>query len=64
MPDPVHNPPAPCAATPPGHGADKDTMVQIDSEQLFAGRSEVRIVHRESVYRLKRTALDKLILTK
>ena len=64
MPDPVHNAPTPCAAKPPGHGADKDTLPQVDSEQLFAGRSEVRIVHRGSVYRLKRTALDKLILTK
>ncbi|MEP7298199.1 MAG: hemin uptake protein HemP [Burkholderiales bacterium] len=52
------------AATPTDRGARGDAPLQIQSEQLFAGRSEVRIVHQGSVYRLKRTALDKLILTK
>ena len=36
----------------------------LASEALFAGRLEVQIVHRGTLYRLKRTALGKLILTK
>ena len=36
----------------------------IASESLFAGAREVQIVHRGSLYRLKQTALGKLILTK
>ena len=64
MLDPVRNPSTQPAATPPGREAREPAPPQIDSEELFAGRSEVRIVHQGSVYRLKRTALDKLILTK
>ena len=36
----------------------------IPSEALFAGAREVQIEHRGSLYRLKQTALGKLILTK
>ena len=36
----------------------------IASEALFAGAREVQILHRGSLYRLKQTALGKLILTK
>ena len=36
----------------------------IPSESLFAGAKEVQIEHRGSLYRLKQTALGKLILTK
>ena len=36
----------------------------IASESLFAGAKEVQILHRGSLYRLKQTALGKLILTK
>jgi len=36
----------------------------IASESLFAGATEVQILHRGSLYRLKQTALGKLILTK
>jgi len=36
----------------------------IASETLFAGAREVQILHRGSLYRLKQTALGKLILTK
>jgi hemin uptake protein HemP len=36
----------------------------IASETLFAGATEVQIAHRGAVYRLKQTALGKLILTK
>ncbi len=36
----------------------------IASESLFAGAREVLIEHPGSLYRLKQTALGKLILTK
>ena len=36
----------------------------ISSEILLAGATEVHIQHRGSLYRLKQTALGKLILTK
>ena len=37
---------------------------RIPSEQLFAGAQEVQIDHHGMCYRLKQTALGKLILTK
>ncbi len=38
---------------------------RIASEELFAGGAvEVEILHQQQVYRLRRTALGKLILTK
>jgi hemin uptake protein HemP len=37
---------------------------QLTSEQIFAGATEVQIHHHGAVYRLKQTALGKLILTK
>ena len=37
---------------------------QLTSEQLFAGLSEVEIQHGDAIYRLRRTSLGKLILTK
>lgn len=37
---------------------------RIDSEALFAGAVEVEIEHQAQVYRLRRTSLGKLILTK
>jgi hemin uptake protein HemP len=40
------------------------TVVCITSEQLFAGATEVQIEHRGALYRLQRTSLGKLILTK
>ena len=36
----------------------------IASETLFSGAREVQIAHRGVVYRLRQTALGKLILTK
>ena len=39
-------------------------MRSITSEQLFADFPEVQIAHGDAVYRLRRTALGKLILTK
>jgi hemin uptake protein HemP len=37
---------------------------RVASDELFAGAVEVLIEHREQVYRLRRTSLGKLILTK
>ncbi len=34
------------------------------SEQLFAGQTEIEIIHGPFVYRLRQTSLGKLILTK
>ena len=64
--------PPPEDATRPAsarQGADPRTAAArpgepIASETLFAGAREVQIVHRGSLYRLKQTALGKLILTK
>ena len=38
--------------------------VQLTSDELFAGAAEVQIAHEGALYRLKRTALGKLIMTK
>ncbi|MEQ1685358.1 MAG: hemin uptake protein HemP [Burkholderiaceae bacterium] len=38
--------------------------VKITSEKLFAGAREVQIDHHGALYRLKKTSLGKLILTK
>ncbi len=40
------------------------TVRSITSEQLFAEYPEVQIAHGDTVYRLRRTSLGKLILTK
>ena len=48
-------------AAPPESGEDVSV---IASEQLFAGRSEVRVRHRGQEYRLRITRQGKLILTK
>jgi hemin uptake protein HemP len=37
---------------------------QIDSDEIFAGATEVRINHHGAIYRLRLTSLGKLILTK
>jgi hemin uptake protein HemP len=64
----AHPVPAPADATgaPPdaaGAGASRPRP-PIVSESLFGGAREVQILHRGSLYRLKQTALGKLILTK
>jgi hemin uptake protein HemP len=61
-------PSAPAAARAPASAeatarAARATL-RISSERLFGGASEVEIDHHGAVYRLKRTALGKLILTK
>ncbi|MGC3985444.1 MAG: hemin uptake protein HemP [Pseudorhodoferax sp.] len=60
----------PLPARAAGAGADRDRAGDrrpprsFDSNQLFAGASEIEIVHQDSVYRLKITKLGKLILNK
>ena len=55
---PARAPVSVAAGQPPAH------TLRIDSQQLFAGAHEVQIHHHGAVYRLKQTALGKLILTK
>ena len=54
-------PPKPVPAPPP---VDAHKTVRVTSAQLFAGALEVQIDHFGAIYRLKQTALGKLILTK
>lgn len=54
--------PAPLQAPVPAQRA--GAPVCIDSAQLFGSATEVQISHRGALYRLKQTALGKLILTK
>ena len=57
--------PLPPASPPAANERPSDTPpARIDSAQLFGGAQEVHILHLGSVYRLKQTALRKLILTK
>jgi hemin uptake protein HemP len=46
------------------HKQRASATLRVTSEQLFAGAVEVQIEHFGAVYRLKQTALGKLILTK
>ena len=41
-----------------------EAVAAIKSEALFRGAVELRIEHHGSLYRLRQTALGKLILTK
>ncbi len=60
-----HRAPPPAPPLPPGSAASAPVpAVRVSSAQLFAGALEVRIDHHGVVYRLKQTALGKLILTK
>jgi hemin uptake protein HemP len=52
-------PPSPSPLAPPPLA-----LLRVTSQQLFAGAVEVRIDHFGAIYRLKQTALGKLILTK
>ena len=66
---PVHrpSPDAPPSSAAPGIDGPapvKPLREPIPSEALFAGATEVQIAHRGALYRLKLTALGKLILTK
>ena len=52
------------SALPLPRACARRTAVCISSEALFAGAAEVHIEHRGALYRLQRTSLGKLILTK
>jgi hemin uptake protein HemP len=41
-----------------------DDPVDLDTRELFAGRTEIRIAHDNSIYRLRITRAGKLILNK
>ncbi|MCK6424039.1 MAG: hemin uptake protein HemP [Burkholderiaceae bacterium] len=51
-------PPDPAVDAPP------TTPRRLSSRELFAGAREVEIEHEGMLYRLRRTSLGKLILTK
>ena len=50
--------PMPCDYSSP------KAVLRMTSQQLFAGASELEITHQGAQYRLRQTALGKLILTK
>ena len=60
-PKPASAPPVTTTPSPPRRAA---STVRIDSAQLFGSAVEVQIDHHGAIYRLKQTALGKLILTK
>jgi hemin uptake protein HemP len=52
------------AADPPGNEPPRVATATMESEALFAGRTEVVIPQGNELYRLRRTRMNKLILTK
>ncbi len=61
---PASNEPALADAASPPTALHAPAAIAISSDALFAGAREVQIAHRGSIYRLRQTALGKLILTK
>jgi hemin uptake protein HemP len=62
---PSSPPPERSGATPEAAAAGvAEAVPAIKSEALFRGAVELRIEHHGSLYRLRQTALGKLILTK
>jgi hemin uptake protein HemP len=53
---------APATAPPQAEGTRRPA--RVSSAQLFQGATELQIEHRGALYRLRQTALGKLILTK
>jgi hemin uptake protein HemP len=47
-----------------GPGTPTAAPIRVSSQSLFSGANEVEIEHYGAVYRLRLTALGKLILTK
>ena len=67
MPSPSPHPAAALdthADPPAGRGGAELACRAIRSDELFNGAQELQIEHHGTVYRLRRTALGKLILTK
>ena len=63
MTEPRH-PPVPAPLPTSGMATSTAQAVRVSSAQLFGSALEVHIDHHGAVYRLKLTALGKLILTK
>lgn len=59
----ARNPPE-ASAPRPAEPAAQPEVLRISSQQLLAGAKEVQIEHHGTLYRLRQTALGKLILTK
>ena len=57
-------PQAPAAADAPAAAARSAGPRVVCSQWLFDGASELQIEHRGTLYRLRQTAMGKLILTK
>jgi len=55
---------APVESAGPNLPAPAGGPLKITSEKLFGGALEVQIDHHGALYRLKKTSLGKLILTK
>ncbi len=55
---------APLTALSGQQRSSADGPTVVTSESLFAGANEVQIEHQGILYRLRRTSLGKLILTK
>jgi hemin uptake protein HemP len=65
----MHDSPAPPPVDPAGTrgaspGRHAESVQAVKSEALFRGAAELQIEHRGALYRLRQTALGKLILTK
>ncbi len=43
---------------------EREKPLTVETETLFAGRDEIRLLHRGQEYRLRMTKQGKLILTK
>ncbi len=52
------------APDPAFNSASAASLRRVSSEELLAGARELEIVHGDALYRLRLTALGKLILTK
>ena len=62
-----HQPPTTTRRSPaakPAQATPQRVVHHIRSDELFAGANEVQIEHGGALYRLQRTSLGKLILTK
>ena len=64
FPETTGRPPRPIAAAEAGVAALPIPPQRIHSQTLLRGAAEIEIEHRAQVYRLRQTALGKLILTK
>jgi hemin uptake protein HemP len=64
MSTPEHPPATPVPSKPVSADAAPGTAPPIDSALLFRGATELPIDHHGVRYRLRQTALGKLILTK